>query len=105
MDGTPLSVEGAHWSSAYGHSGARRLTGDGATEREEHEESISDLTGARAVAWRPGNGGEEVAVEALGAGGAWAWREEKEDGERCGGGWQSRRGAHPSSRGGEAIGQ
>jgi hypothetical protein len=25
-----------------------------------------------------------VAVEALSVGGAWAWREEKESGERCG---------------------
>jgi hypothetical protein len=42
----------------------------------------------RATAWRQSDGGEEVAVEVLGAGHAWAWREEKgggrdavEDGE------------------------
>jgi hypothetical protein len=69
-----------------GCSGARQLTGDGAMEREEHGESVSGLTGVQAAAWRPGDGGEEVAVEALGAGDAWAWREEKEDGERCVGG-------------------
>jgi hypothetical protein len=30
--------------------------------------------------------GEETTEQALGAGGAWAWREEKRGGERCGGG-------------------
>jgi hypothetical protein len=69
-----------------GYSGAWWLTGNGATEREEHGESVSSLTGARVVAWRPSNGGEEVVVEALSASGAWARKEEKEDGERCGGG-------------------
>jgi hypothetical protein len=34
---------------------------------------------------RPGNGDEEMVEEALGAFGAWARREEKESGERCGG--------------------
>jgi hypothetical protein len=34
----------------------------------------------RVAVWRPGDGGEEVAVEALGAGDAWVWREEKEGG-------------------------
>jgi hypothetical protein len=43
----------------------------------------------RATAWRQSDGGEEVAVEVLGAGHAWAWREEKEGGERCSGGWRS----------------
>jgi hypothetical protein len=42
-------------------------------------------------------------VEALGAGRAWARIEEKEDGERCGGGRRSRCGAHLGSRGGEAA--
>jgi hypothetical protein len=51
-----------------------------------HWESISGLTGAWAEGWRPGDGVEETAEEALGAGSAWAWREEKESGERCGGG-------------------
>jgi hypothetical protein len=41
--------------------------------------------------------------EVLSAGGAWARREEKEDGERCGGGRQSRGGTHLGSRGGEAA--
>jgi hypothetical protein len=36
------------------------------------------------VAWRLSDGGEEMAEEVLGVGGAWARREEKEDGERCG---------------------
>jgi hypothetical protein len=74
------------WPS--GRSGARRHTDDGATERGEHEESISGLTGVRAAVWRPGDGGEEAAVVALDGGGARAWREEKESGERCGGGRQ-----------------
>jgi hypothetical protein len=51
-----------------------------------------------------GNSGEEVAVEALGEGGAWARREEKEDGERCGGGQRSQCGTHLGSRGDEASG-
>jgi hypothetical protein len=59
-----------------GRSGAWWLIGDGATEREGHEESISGFTEARAAAWRPGNDGEEMAEEVLGAGGAWARREE-----------------------------
>jgi hypothetical protein len=37
--------------------------------------------------WRPRDNGEEVVVEALIAGGAWAGREEKKSGERCGGEW------------------
>jgi hypothetical protein len=44
--------------------------------------------GDRVAAWRPGNGGEEGAVEVLGAGGAWARREEKKSGERCGREWR-----------------
>jgi hypothetical protein len=53
-------------------SGARWLSGNG-TEREEHGESVSGLTGAWAVAWQPRDGGEEVVVEAIGAHGTWAW--------------------------------
>jgi hypothetical protein len=69
-----------------GCSGAWRLVGDGAMEREEHGESVSGVTGAQVVAWRSGDDGEEVEAEAFGAGGSWVRREEKEDGERCGGG-------------------
>jgi hypothetical protein len=68
-----------------GRSRARWLTGGGAIERGVHGESISNLTGARVAAWRPGDGGEEVAVEVLGAGGAWAQREEMNSRERCAG--------------------
>jgi hypothetical protein len=50
-----------------------------------HRESISGLTRARAAARWPGDDGEEMVEEALSASGAWAWREEKESGERCGG--------------------
>jgi hypothetical protein len=37
----------AHWSSAFGRSGAPKLTGGGAKGREEHGELGSGLTGAR----------------------------------------------------------
>jgi hypothetical protein len=47
----------AHRSTASGRSGAPKLTGGGAKEREEHGEFGSGLTRARAAAWRPGNGG------------------------------------------------
>jgi hypothetical protein len=67
-----------------GGSGARWLADDGTIEREKHGESVSGLTRAWVAAWRPSDSGEEVAVEALGAGGAWAWREENESRERCG---------------------
>jgi hypothetical protein len=50
MDGPPLPAGGAHWLLAYGRFGAWRLAGDGATDREEHGESISSLTEARAAA-------------------------------------------------------
>jgi hypothetical protein len=75
------------WPSS--HSGARWPAGGGAIGRGVHGESISGLTGARAAMRRPSDGGEETVEEALGVGGAWARREEKESGERCGGEWQS----------------
>jgi hypothetical protein len=53
-------------------------------ERGLHGESISGLTGAWAIVWRPSDDGEEAAVVALGGGRACEWREEKESGERCG---------------------
>jgi hypothetical protein len=68
---------------APGH-GSSRTTG-----RRVHVESISSLTRARAAVWRPGDDGEEAAVEVLDAGSTWAWREEKESRERCHGGRQS----------------
>jgi hypothetical protein len=46
-----------------------------------------NVTGAWVTVWRAGVGDEETTVVALGAGGAWAWEEEKESGRRCGGGW------------------
>jgi hypothetical protein len=56
---------------------------------QRRERSMSSpsrgLTGVWAAMWLPGDDGEEVAVEALCVGGAWA-RTEEEDGERCGGG-------------------
>jgi hypothetical protein len=54
---------GARWctrrSLASGHSEAWKLTGGGTTERGEHG---MGLTGARAVAWRPGDDGETAMV-------------------------------------------
>jgi hypothetical protein len=78
----PIEPEGSRPS---GRSGARWPAGGGAAGRGVHGESVSGLTGARAVVWRSGDGGEEMAEEALGASDAWAQREEKESGERCGG--------------------
>jgi hypothetical protein len=45
----------AHRSTAFGCSGAPKLTGGGAKEREEHGDLFSGLTGARAAAWQPGD--------------------------------------------------
>jgi hypothetical protein len=63
-----------------GPSGAQWVTGGGATEGGVHGVSTSGLTGARAAMWRLVDDGEEMAVEVLGAGGAWAQREKKESG-------------------------
>jgi hypothetical protein len=56
----------AHQSMASGHSGARKLTSGGTTERGEHGELSSGLTRARASVWRPGDGGEMVEEGELG---------------------------------------
>jgi hypothetical protein len=74
----------AHRSTASSRSGALKLTGGGAIERGEHGELGSGLTGARAVAWRPGDDGAEPEAAALGESDARAWREEKREWERCG---------------------
>jgi hypothetical protein len=65
---------------ASGRSGAPKLTGGGAKEREEHGELGSGLTGARAASWRPGDGDAEPEAAALGGSEARAWR----GWERCG---------------------
>jgi hypothetical protein len=56
----------------------------GAQQREEHGELGSGLTGARAAAWRPGNGGAEPEAATLGEGEPREWREVKRSWERCG---------------------
>jgi hypothetical protein len=71
-----------------GHSGAWALADGGAIKRGGHGDPGSGLTKARAAMKWPGNGGEENVEEALGAGSSWARREEKDSGERCGGGWR-----------------
>jgi hypothetical protein len=63
---------------------APKLTGGGAKEREEHGELGSGLTGARAAAWRLGDGGAEPEAVVLGGSEARAWREAKRGWERCG---------------------
>jgi hypothetical protein len=60
---------------AFGHSIARKLTGEGATGRGELG---SGLTGARAVVWRPGDGGEMAEEGELSDSGTRAMREEEE---------------------------
>jgi hypothetical protein len=49
----------AHQSLASGRSGARNLTGGGATERGKRGELGSGLTRARAALRRPSDGGAE----------------------------------------------
>jgi hypothetical protein len=74
----------AHQITASGHSGGPKLTCGDATGREEHGEVGSGLTGARAAAWRPGDGGTEPEAAAPGEREARAWREAKRGWERCG---------------------
>jgi hypothetical protein len=73
----------AHRSTSSGRSGAPKLTGGGAIERGEHRELGKGLTGARAAAWRSGDGGAELEAAALGEREARAWREAKRGLERC----------------------
>jgi hypothetical protein len=51
---------------AFGHSGARKLTGGGTTERGEHGDLGSGLTEAWAAVWRPGDGREMTEEGELG---------------------------------------
>jgi hypothetical protein len=74
---------GAHWrarrSLASSHSGAQKLAGGGTTERGEHGEPSSGLTGAQAAVWRPGNGGEMATKRKLSNGGSRALEEGKSE--------------------------
>jgi hypothetical protein len=63
---------------ASGHSGARKLTDGGTTERGEHEELGSGIIGARAVVWRLGDGGEIAEERELGNSGTHASEEGEE---------------------------
>jgi hypothetical protein len=60
---------------ASGHSRAQKLVGGGTTERGEHGELGSGLTGARAAVWRPGDGREMVEEREHGNSGARASEE------------------------------
>jgi hypothetical protein len=63
---------------AYGHSGAWKFPGGGTTERGEHRELGSGLTGALALVWRPGDGGETAEDGELGNSGTHASGEGEE---------------------------
>jgi hypothetical protein len=69
---------------ASGRSGAPKLTGGGTKEREEHGELVSGLTGARAAAWRPGDGGGVKRTWELGGEGFRHGRGEEKGTVRCG---------------------
>jgi hypothetical protein len=87
---TAVRTEGAgarqrtHRSTASGRSGAPKLAGGGAKEREEHGELSSGLTRARVVAWRSGDGGGAKRTWELGGEGFWHGRGEEKDAVRCG---------------------
>jgi hypothetical protein len=84
VDRPPWPATELDGARSCGCSGAQWLTRGGATGRGVHGECILGLTEAQATMWRPGDGGEETTEEALDAGSAWAWREDKESGKRCG---------------------
>jgi hypothetical protein len=69
---------------AFGHSGALKLTGGGATERGEHGELGSGLTGARVVVWRPGDGAAQWWLGKLGGEEFRLGRGEERSSVRCG---------------------
>jgi hypothetical protein len=85
VDRPPWLATELDGARSSGRSGVQWPTGGGAMGRGVHGEAISGLTGVRATARWPGNGGEDMVEEALGVGDAWARREEKESGERCSG--------------------
>jgi hypothetical protein len=76
-----------HQSLASSHSGARELTGWDATERGEHGDLNSGLTGARATVemWR--DGGNEQRWLGLSVRAKEGARELGREGERGGEGW------------------
>jgi hypothetical protein len=74
----------AHQSMASGRSGAPKLTGGGAIEREEHGQLGSGLTEARAALCRPGDAVARRGHEKLDEEGFWRGRGEERGSVRCG---------------------
>jgi hypothetical protein len=63
---------------ASGRSGAPKLTGEGAKEKEEHGELGSGLTGAWAAVWWPGDSGGVKRSRETRWGGVPAWEIRRE---------------------------
>jgi hypothetical protein len=84
VDSPPSPTGGAHWSSADGCSGPRKLAVTAREERGARWGSVQGLTRGGGATWRPGDGGKDSAATVLSESAAQAWREEKRSGERCG---------------------
>jgi hypothetical protein len=74
----------AHRSTTSGRSGAPKLTGAGAKEREEHGELDSGLTRAWAAAWRTCDDGGAKRSQKLSGEGFQRGRGEEKGSVRCG---------------------